>query len=89
MSTAAKPLGSELVQHEQALDQLFAKQKITPDLLAAETKAIAEIQGRLRSVHLAAHLETRKLLDPEQIARYQQIREYAGPRGSMQHHHGG
>ena len=34
MSTAAKPLGSELVQHEQALDQLFVKQEITPDLLA-------------------------------------------------------
>lgn len=89
MSTAAKPLGSELVQHEQALDQLFAKQEITPDLLAAEIKAIADIQGRLRSVHLAAHLETRELLDPEQMARYQQIRGYTGPRGSMHHHHGG
>jgi hypothetical protein len=31
MSAAAKPLGEELIAHEQALDQLFAKGEITPD----------------------------------------------------------
>ena len=70
MSAAAKPLGGELLSHEQALDQLFAKREITPARLTAETAAIAELQGPLRSVHLAAHLETRALLNPDQIARY-------------------
>jgi hypothetical protein len=58
MSAAAKPLGGELIAREQVLDQLFARGEITPDRLAIETEAIGELNGRLRSVHLAAHLET-------------------------------
>ena len=89
MSAAAKPLGRELIAQEQALDQLFAKGEITPDRLAAATAAIAELQGRLRAVHLAAHLETRALLNADQIARYQQLRGYgASPALEHHHHHG-
>src|SRR5215469_9546815 len=76
MSAAAKPLGGELIAQEQALDQLFAKGDITPDRLAVATAAIAELQGRVRAVHLSAHLETRTLLNPDQIARYEQLRGY-------------
>jgi Spy/CpxP family protein refolding chaperone len=89
MSAAAKPLGAELVERERVLNQLFAKGDITVDRLAANTAAIAERQGRLRSIHLAAHLETRALLNPDQIALYQQLRGYDGdPDGSKHHHHG-
>jgi len=88
MSGAAKPLGAEIIEHERVLDQLFGKGEITPDGLAAETAAIGELAGRLRSVHLAAHLETRALLDPDQIARYQQLRGYGEPSTPMHHHHG-
>jgi hypothetical protein len=76
MSEAAKPLGGELIAQEQALDQLFAKGEITPDLLAAATAAIAELQGRLRLVHMSAHLQTRALLNADQIARYEKLRGY-------------
>jgi hypothetical protein len=62
MSAAAIPLGAELVEHERVLDRSFAKREITPDRLGAETAAIGELAGRLRLVHLAAHLETRALL---------------------------
>ena len=89
MSAVAKPLGAELIAHEQVLDQLFAKGDITPDRLTAETAAIGELQGRLRSVHLEAHLETRALLNPDQIARYEQLRGYAEPNSPVQHHHHG
>jgi Spy/CpxP family protein refolding chaperone len=88
MSAAVKPLGAELVDRERALDKLFAKGEITPDHLAAETTAIGELQGRLRSVHLAAHLETRALLNPDQRARYLQLRGYGDRPAPMQHHHG-
>jgi Spy/CpxP family protein refolding chaperone len=88
MSAAAKPLGGELITREEVLDQLFAKQEITRDRLAAETVAIGELEGRLRSVHLAAHLETRALLHPNQVALYQQLRGY-GIKGAPQYHHGG
>src|SRR6516165_10176544 len=53
MSAAAKLLGGEVVVREQTLDQLFAKGEITPERLTEETAAIGELQGRLRSVHLA------------------------------------
>jgi hypothetical protein len=52
MSAAAKPLGGELIAQEQTLDQLFANGEITLDRLATATAAIAELQGRLRAVHL-------------------------------------
>jgi hypothetical protein len=77
MSAAAKPLGAELIAHEQVLDQLFARGEITPDRLTIETAVIGELSGRLRSVHLAAHLETRAMLHPDQIALYQRLRGMA------------
>jgi Spy/CpxP family protein refolding chaperone len=83
MSAAAKSLGAEMIDREQALDQLFAKGAITPDRLATETAATGELNGRLRAVHLAAHLETRALLKPEQLALYRQLRGY----GEMKGHH--
>jgi hypothetical protein len=88
MNAAAKLLGDDLIRHEQTLDQLFATGEITPDRLATATAAIASLQGQLRSVHLAAHLETRALLHPDQIARYQQLRGYSNPAVPPQHHHG-
>ena len=88
MSAAAKPLGVELIDRERVLDQLFATREVTPVRLATETAAIGELEGRLRSVHLTAHLETRALLNPHQIALYQQIRGYGDP-GALPHHHHG
>jgi len=40
-------------------------------------------------VHLAAHLETRSLLNADQIARYQQLRGYGNSQAPAQHHHHG
>jgi hypothetical protein len=89
MGAAARPIGDELIARERNLDQLFATRDITPARLATETAAIGELQGRLRSVHLAAHLETRALLNAGQIALYQQLRGYEGQPGSGHpHRHG-
>jgi len=88
MNAAAKPLGTELVERERALDQQFAKREITRDRLAAETAAIGELEARLRSVHLTAHIETRALLSPDQIALYEQLRGYGSPAAPMHHHPG-
>jgi hypothetical protein len=67
MSAAAKPLGGEIIDREQELDGLFAQGQITADRLSAETAAIGALQGRLRSVHLAAHLETRDVPTPSSL----------------------
>ena len=89
MSAAAKPLGGELIAQEQVLDQLFAKGEITPDLLAAAMAAIAELQGRLRLVHMSAHLQTRALLNADQIAHYEKLSGYRDQKAPAQHHHHG
>jgi hypothetical protein len=88
MNTEARTLGAALIERERALDTLFAKGTVTPENLAAETARIADIRGRLRMVHLAAHLETRALLGPEQVARYNRLRGYDQPAASSPPHSG-
>ncbi len=46
---------------------------MTPARLGPETEAIGSLQGRLRGVHLAAHLEMRAVLSPTQIATYDML----------------
>jgi Spy/CpxP family protein refolding chaperone len=88
MSATARPLGAELIDRERLLEQLFATGEITPERLTAETAAIGDIQGRLRAVHLAAHLETRAILTPEQVALYGKLRGYTAT-GTSSHDHPG
>ena len=88
MNAEAKHLGAELVERERTLDKLFASGKITPNQLGTETAAISEIQGRLRSAHLVAHLETKPVLSVDQIALYSRLRgyEHCDPAQRHQHH---
>ena len=88
MSAAAKPLGGEIVERERTLDRQFASGRISEAELAAMTRAIGELQGRLRAVHLAAHLETKAVLTPEQVARYDQLRGYGSGGSPAPHDHG-
>jgi hypothetical protein len=89
MNAEARTLGAALIERERALDALFARGTITPENLAAETARIADIQGRLRAVHLAAHIETRALLGSEQVARYNRLRGYDGPAPTGHKHSAG
>jgi hypothetical protein len=89
MNAEARTLGAALIERERALDALFARGTITPENLAAETVRIADIQGRLRAVHLAAHIETRALLGSEQVARYNRLRGYDGPAATGHKHSAG
>jgi Spy/CpxP family protein refolding chaperone len=90
MSAAARPLGDEVIAHERTLERLFAEGHADRDSVAAEAASIGELQGRLRSVHLAAHLETRTLLTSDRVANYLQLRGYGdGEEPPHQHHHPG
>ena len=86
MQEEARALGAALIERERALDALFAGAAVTPQELGSETGRIADLQGRLRAVHLMAHLETRALLGPDQIARYNRLRGYDGPAAAGQEH---
>lgn len=69
-------LGTAIVAAEAGLDSAFAAHRVTAPDLEARLTRIAELQGRLRYVHLAAHLRMTAVLSPEQVAAYQRLRGY-------------
>ena len=86
MSVAAIPLGREIVDAEVALDRAFANGSIDEATVTALAERIGDLQGRLRAVHLSAHLATRRLLTAEQISMYDRMRGNDG--GAGMHNHG-
>ena len=78
MEMAAMAIGAELVTCERELDAQFQQGTITLTRLAELTTSIGSLQGQLRAVHLAAHVEMRTLLSPAQIVVYDRLRGYAG-----------
>jgi hypothetical protein len=73
----AKPVGAEIVAVERELDQAFARHTIDRAKLRALTGKLGELQGRLRAIHLAAHLDTVALFSAQQIVGYNELRGYA------------
>lgn len=74
----AKRLGAAVLAAEQELDRRFANRHIDASSLAGATQSVAVLQGQLRAIHLAAHLEQTALLTPAQIAEYRNRRGYGG-----------
>lgn len=84
MRAAAVDLGERLVAVERALERAFVSDEATPDRVDRLTREAADLEGRLRAVHLGAHVETKDLLTDEQVEAYERLRGYHG-----EHRHGG
>lgn len=78
METAARALGAEVVELEHELDRGFADATLTESRLDEVVGAIAAARGRLRAVHLRAHLRMVPILTDEQRATYERARGYGG-----------
>lgn len=78
MRERAIELGRRIVEAESGLDSLFASGAPTASEVEERSEAIGRLRGRLRAVHLVAHLETRVLLTEAQVRRYAELRGYAG-----------
>jgi Spy/CpxP family protein refolding chaperone len=76
MKAQAVSRGRQIVDVERRLDALFARREASAEALGELTGEAATLQGRLRAVHLRAHVEVRALLTPEQIQRYVSLRGY-------------
>jgi len=76
MKSNAIPLGLKIVALESKLDQLFATKQIQKKKLVELVDEIALLKGRLRTVHLSVHLQTKPLLTPRQHANYDRVRGY-------------
>ena len=96
MHEAAKTLGAEIVEHERQLGKAFTDRSVDSDSMNQHVAHIATLQGKLRAVHLQAHLELTAQLDHAQIAKYNELRGYdvgappaaAPSRDGHSHHHG-
>jgi Spy/CpxP family protein refolding chaperone len=78
MRADARALGQDIVAAEAELDHVFARGTADRATVGEITAKIAALQGRLRAVHLNAHLAIRPMLASETIARYDALRGYAG-----------
>ncbi len=77
MKSRAILQGERLIDLERRLESGFRNRSITDALLRASLNAIAETKKELRYVHLAAHIETLKILTEKQINTYNALRGYS------------
>jgi len=88
MKAEAVPLGRQLIEAERALDTLFASGTPSAQDVMAATARIGEIEGRLRAVHLVAHLRAAPVLTRHQTMLYGRARGYSGMQGHGGHSQG-
>lgn len=88
MKAQAILIGKRIVEAEENLDFLFASGKVESESLKVSTNEIGQLQGKLRAIHLQAHLDTKNLLSAHQVHKYVQLRGYAGNGHSGMEHHG-
>jgi Spy/CpxP family protein refolding chaperone len=80
MTREAQRLGVLVLDAERGLADAFRSGRIDASTLRADLERITALRSELRLVHLQAHLETRAVLDPDQLARYADLRGHA-PKG--------
>jgi len=90
MQHEAVRLGAQLVDREEELDRAFRSGAITPQEISSLTSKIADVEGKLRNIHLQAHVQTVEVLTEAQVARYDDLRGYVrgeGPQPSSPSEH--
>jgi len=73
MHEQAVKRGKEVLIAEERLEAMFAQDRPEAEL-REQAYRVATLRAELRWSHLSAHLAARKLLTPEQLAAYQQLR---------------
>jgi hypothetical protein len=87
MQTSARDLGAAIVAREAGLDSAFAERRVTRRELDDRLSELADLRGRLRFAHLAAHLAVTDRLSAEEVRAYQRLRGY-GAAHDHAHHEG-
>ena len=87
MLAEAKAKGQEILRMEEQLAMRFRHGQIDEASLREVLGHIGQLRADLRYIHLRTHLETKALLTPEQIARYNTLRGYDTDAGSHQRGH--
>jgi len=85
MNSTAVNLGKQLVERERLLDSRFAAASISDAELSQFVSEISVLHGKIRAVHLQAHVAARVLLTAEQLMRYDALRGYGASGSHIQH----
>jgi Spy/CpxP family protein refolding chaperone len=74
MHTRAKDVGARIVEIEEELNDAFKTGLISDKSIMDDTEQIGKLRGKLRAIHLTAHLKTKKLLTTDQLVIYKKLR---------------
>lgn len=74
MHTRAKDVGARIVEIEEELNDAFKTGLISDKSVFDDADQIGKLRGKLRAIHLTAHLKTQKLLTTDQLATYKKLR---------------
>jgi Spy/CpxP family protein refolding chaperone len=77
MRAEALPAGRVVLAAESALDAELARAQPDPERVLALSEATGEARGRLRAVHLNAHVAAARVLDAAQREQYAALRHAA------------
>jgi Spy/CpxP family protein refolding chaperone len=72
----ARDLAGDLLEQESVLAAGFAAATADAAQIGRISDTMAAIEAQLRTLHLTAHLETRAVLTPAQLARYEFLQGY-------------
>lgn len=74
MKTRAKELGRRIIGVEGELNEAFKSGLISEKSILDDAEQIGKLRGRLRAVHLAAHLKAKGILTAAQLETYRKLR---------------
>lgn len=74
MQGQVRALGQRIVEAEQQLDAAMSEGRLSREQVRQHIQNIASLRSQLRYTHIDAHLQQQKILKPEQIARYYELR---------------
>jgi Spy/CpxP family protein refolding chaperone len=70
----AKEMGRFILQHEKMLNELFSTGKANEGSVIYYCNQIGLYQGELRNAHLQACLKAKRILTPDQLKKYSQLK---------------
>ena len=74
MQGRAKELGQTIVNIEEEFASAFAQGLVTEKSIRDDSEEIGRLRGKLRAVHLVAHVKTQKILSANQVSLYKKLR---------------
>ena len=75
MTTRGKELGERIIQIEEEMNKAFENGVVTEKSVRADADQIGRLRGKLRALHLNAHLKAKKILTEKQIEMYRKLRK--------------